>query len=322
MTRLALNDVHLEARAAGRGMPLLLLHGFTGRGSSWTTHLPALGRSHRTIVVDLLGHGRSDAPADPARYAIESQAGDLAALLRAVGASVADVLGYSMGARIALGLAIDHRAAVRRLVLESPSAGIADPGERDRRRIADEALAETIERDGVGAFVDRWQGQPIFASHGTLPARARARLRRQRLGHTPGGLANALRGAGQGAMDPLHGRLGEVRAPTLVVVGSLDPVGRERAALVAHGIPGARLEVIEGAGHTPHLERPAAFRRLVVAFLAGTPVPPMHERSHEWLSPGRRSATTATSSTNTRAPGSPGSRSTGRRSSTPSGRRP
>lgn len=276
MTRLAVNGVHLEARSGGQGTPLLLLHGFTGRGSSWASHLPALGRSHRTIVVDLLGHGRSDAPADPARYAIERQADDLAALARALEAQKADVLGYSMGARIALRLALDHPAAVRRLVLESPSAGIADPVERDRRRAADEALAGTIERDGVAAFVDRWEGQPIFASHAALPAAARERLRRQRLGHTPGGLANALRGAGQGAMTQLHGRLGKVRAPTLVVVGSLDPVGRERAAVVAGGIRGARLEVVEGAGHNPHLERPAVFRRLVVAFLAGTPDPLTH----------------------------------------------
>lgn len=272
MTRLAVNGVRLEVRPGGQGTPLLLLHGFTGRGSSWGPHLPALQRSHRTIVVDLLGHGRSDAPADPARYAVERQADDLAALARALGAPVVDVLGYSMGARIALQLALDHPAVVRRLVLESPSAGIAHRGERDRRRAADEALAEAIERDGVAAFVDRWEGQPIFASHAALPAAAWARLRRQRLGHTPGGLANALRGGGQGAMAPLVGRLGEIRGSTLVVVGSLDPLGRERAAVVAGGIPGAHLEVVEGAGHTPHLERPAVFRRLVAAFLAGAPV--------------------------------------------------
>lgn len=276
MTRRAVNGVRLEVRSAGEGTPLLLLHGFTGRGSSWVSHLPALRRSHRTIVVDLLGHGRSDAPADPARYSVDHQADDLAALARALEARPADILGYSMGARIALRLTLDHPAAVRRLVLESPSAGIADPGERERRRAADEALAETIERDGVAGFVDRWEGQPLFASHARLPAAAREGLRRQRLGHTSAGLANALRGGGQGAMTPLQRRLGEVRAPTLVVVGSLDPVSRERAAVVAGGIPAARLEIVEGAGHIPHLERPAAFRRLVVAFLAGTQVPPTH----------------------------------------------
>ena len=276
MTRLAVNGVHLEARLGGQGMPLLLLHGFTGLGTSWAPYLTTLRRSHRTIVVDLLGHGRSDAPVNPSRYAIERQADDLAELSRAVGAPVADVIGYSMGARIALRLALDHPAAVRRLVLESPSAGIADATERARRRAADDALAETIERDGVASFVDRWEDQPLFASHAALTAAARRELRRQRLGHTPGGLANTLRGAGQGSMAPFVGRLSDVRVPTLVVVGNLDPVGRERAAVVAAGIPGARLEIVEHAGHAPHLDRPAAFRRLVVAFLTGAPAPPTH----------------------------------------------
>jgi 2-succinyl-6-hydroxy-2,4-cyclohexadiene-1-carboxylate synthase len=276
MTRLAVNGVRLEVRSAGQGAPVLLLHGFTGRGSGWLAHLPALRRAHRTIVVDLLGHGRSDAPTDPARYALERQADDLAALLRVLDAPVADVVGYSMGARIALRLAIDHPGAVGRLVLESPSAGIAQPDERVRRRAADEALAEAIERDGVGAFVDRWEAQPILAGHAALPPAVRARLRRERLGHSAAGLANALRGAGQGAMAPLAGRLAEVVGPTLIVAGTLDPVGRERAVAVAAGIPGARLELVDGAGHTPHLERPAVFRRLVVAFLAGVPAQPMH----------------------------------------------
>jgi 2-succinyl-6-hydroxy-2,4-cyclohexadiene-1-carboxylate synthase len=227
-------------------------------------------------VVDLLGHGRSDAPTDPARYAIERQADDLFDLARDVGAAPVDVVGYSMGARIALQLAIDHPRAVRRLVLESPSAGIADPAGRVRRRTADEALATTIERDGVVAFVDRWADQPMFASHAGLPTATRARLRRQRLGHTPLGLANALRGGGQGAMAPLEDRLATVRAPTLVLTGSLDPAGRERAAAVARGIPGSHLEVVEGAGHTAHLERPAVFRRLVLAFLAGSPARSTH----------------------------------------------
>lgn len=267
---MTVNGVRLGVRSHGEGAPLLLLHGFTGRGSGWATHLPALRASHRTIVVDLLGHGRSDAPADPARYALPCQANDLAALVRSFGGAAADVLGYSLGARIALQLAIDHPAVVRRLVLESPSAGLDDPLERERRRQADEALARMIEREGVPAFVERWEAQPLFASYAALAPAARARLRRQRTGHSAPGLANSLRGAGQGAMLPLHGRLGEVRSATLIVAGRLDSVGRERAAVVAGGIPDARLEIVEGAGHTPHLELPAAFRRLVVDFLAAT----------------------------------------------------
>ena len=267
MTRLAVNGVRLEARAAGTGPPLLLLHGFTGRGASWAPHLAAFRRRHRTIVVDLLGHGRSDAPTDPARHAVECQADDLAALLARLDAIPADVLGYSMGARIALRLALDHPAAVRRLVLESPSAGIADAGERAARRARDDALAATIEREGIPAFVDHWEAQPIFTSQAALSPAARRRLRAERLANRVEGLAASLRGAGQGIAHPIGGELGVVHAPALVIAGALDATGRRRAEAVEATLPDARLAIVEGAGHAPHLERPAAFRRLVSTFL-------------------------------------------------------
>jgi 2-succinyl-6-hydroxy-2,4-cyclohexadiene-1-carboxylate synthase len=275
MTRLLVNGVRLEVRALGSGPPVLLLHGFTGRGASWTTLASFLRRlGHRTIVVDLLGHGRSDAPADPARYAVGRQAHDLVSLLDRLDARPADVVGYSMGARLALRLAADRPDAVRRLVLESPSAGIADAAERVARRDRDETLALCLERDGIEAFVQRWERQPLFASHAALPARVRNRMRLVRLANRPLGLAASLRGAGQGVADPLHDRLGTITAETLVVAGELDPIGLARAKAVREGIPRARLELVAGAGHAPHLERPAAYRRLVAAFLgASAPAP-------------------------------------------------
>lgn len=268
VTRMRVNGVHLAVSAGGAGTPLLLLHGFTGRGSSWAAHIPAFRRASRTIAPDLLGHGRTDAPADPTRYAIERQAGDLAVLLADLGAVPAAVCGYSMGARIALRLALDHPEAVACLMLESPSAGLPDPAEREARRATDEGLATKIEVEGMAAFVDAWEAQPLFASFAGLSPAARGRLRRERLSHRPAGIASSLRGAGQGVMDPLAGRLAGVRVPTLVIAGELDPAGRRRAGIVAAGIPGARLEVVAGAGHAPHLERPAVFRRAVARFLA------------------------------------------------------
>jgi 2-succinyl-6-hydroxy-2,4-cyclohexadiene-1-carboxylate synthase len=92
-----------------------------------------------------------------------------------------------------------------------------------------------------------------------------------RRGNTAAGLAASLRGAGQGAMEPLFDRLALVTAPTLVIAGGLDDAGRPRAARVASGIPGARLAVVDDAGHTPHDEQPDAFRHLVLDFLEEDP---------------------------------------------------
>lgn len=262
----------LNVLTTGAGPPLLLLHGFTGSARSWLDCLEVWAQDHRVIAPDLLGHGGSDAPTDPAAYALERQAAELAELLELLEATPASIVGYSMGARLALVLALEHPEVVARLVLESPSAGIADPVDRAARRAADGHLAAEIERDGVEPFSERWEALPLFASHAALPEDVRAAQRRERTRHTAVGLAGSLRGAGQGAMAPLHDRLHELTMPTLIVAGRLDAVGLERARAVAAGIPGADLRIVEGAGHTPHLERPDEFVRLTHDILHPQPV--------------------------------------------------
>lgn len=257
----------LNVLTAGEGPALLLLHGFTGTARTWAGHLERWAATHRVIAPDLLGHGGSAAPADPSAYALERQAAGLWHLLSVLGAVPATVLGYSMGARLALVLALHHPASVDRLVLESPSAGIAAAAARQARAEADGRLADAIERDGVAAFVDGWGSQPLFASHAALPGKVREAQRRERRRHTSTGLAGSLRGAGQGVMTPLHDRLAQVTVPTLVIAGSLDATGLERAREVTEAIAGARLEVVPDAGHTAHLEAPAVFARLVDAFI-------------------------------------------------------
>lgn len=258
----------LNVLTRGAGRVMLLLHGFTGTARTWSRQIDAWGTDHHVIAPDLLGHGRSDAPTDPAAYALERQVAAVADLLELLDAGPADVIGYSMGARLALVLALEHPGSVARLVLESPSAGIADEVERARRRETDERLADDIEADGMEAFVRRWEAMRLFATHARLAEDVRADLRNERLSHDPRGLAASLRGAGQGAMQPLYDRLSSIAFPALVLAGALDAVGHSRARSVAEALPLGTLRVITAAGHTPHLERPDAFIAAVDAFLA------------------------------------------------------
>lgn len=262
-----MNDLRWEVRTRGAGTPLLLLHGFMGRGSGWAAHATVFSKHFLVIAVDLPGHGRSGIPWDPARASVERMADDLTTILYREGCASAHVVGYSLGARVALRLAVARPDVLRRLVLESPSAGIAAEGEGVARRAADAERAARLERDGIEAFVDEWEREPVFASQIGLPPAGVARLRSERLRNRPAGLAASLRGSGQGSMDPLHERLVGIRTPTLVIAGAMDPTGRARAEAVAAGIPGARLEIFSGAGHTPHLETPLLFRSLVLDFL-------------------------------------------------------
>jgi 2-succinyl-6-hydroxy-2,4-cyclohexadiene-1-carboxylate synthase len=256
----------------GRGPTVLLVHGFTGRGTSWGRHATALAARFRVMTPDLPGHGRTATPADVTRASVERTADDLARILATRAAAPAMVVGYSLGARIALRLAVTRPEIVRRLVLESPSAGFASEDERLERRRLDEARALRLDEHGIRAFVDEWEREPVFAGQAErLPRAAAATLRSGRLANRPQGLATSLRGAGQGSMEPLFDRLRDVRCPTLVIAGADDPIGCRRAGAIAAGIADARLEVIDRAGHAAHLERPAAFRRLVLSFLLEEP---------------------------------------------------
>jgi 2-succinyl-6-hydroxy-2,4-cyclohexadiene-1-carboxylate synthase len=262
-----LNGARYAFDEAGSGPPLLLLHGFTGSAANWRPLLPAFAAHFRVIAVDLLGHGRSAHPSDPARYRMPLAAADLLALLDALAIERAHLLGYSMGGRLALYTAVRFPQRVASLILESSSPGLATQAERAARRAQDEALADWIEAHGVAAFVARWEQLPLWASQARLPDEQRAALRAQRLQNSPAGLANSLRGLGTGAQPSLWPRLPDLTLPVLLLAGALDAkfvaIGRQMAAV----LPRARLEIVPDAGHTLHWERPLAFSRLALDFL-------------------------------------------------------
>ena len=293
--------VELSGEATKGQRTLVLLHGFTGSAAGWGSHLDALAASGMRIVAfDLLGHGQSDAPANPRRYAMEHcQADILAALHELVGARdvtssinrIADVprhigrnrcastksalyslrpeseailLGYSLGGRIALYVAFS--GFFRALILESASPGLASPIEREERRISDEILAASIERDGVAAFVDQWEKLPLFASQQSLPADTQQALHAQRLHNCAVGLANSLRGVGVGVQPALHARLPALNIPVLLIAGELDKKFCALARQMAQALPQSQLHIVPGAGHAVHLERPREFDDLVRDF--------------------------------------------------------
>jgi 2-succinyl-6-hydroxy-2,4-cyclohexadiene-1-carboxylate synthase len=275
--RLAVHGATYSLRDTGSGPAVLLLHGFTGTGAFLgPLALRIREAGFRTLVPDLLGHGASDAVPDPARHDVARQAADLAAILRARDAIPASVVGYSLGGRIALRLALDAPGIVDAMVLIGAGAGIADPAERARRHAVDEELAVTIEREGVAAFVDRWEALPLFASEKSLPAGVRARRREERLAQRPAGLAASVRGAGQGAQAPLQDRLGDLRPPTLLIAGSIDTLAVRRAHAIADAArPGrATVLVVEGAGHAAHLAAPEAVMAAILDHLAATHAAP------------------------------------------------
>jgi 2-succinyl-6-hydroxy-2,4-cyclohexadiene-1-carboxylate synthase len=232
----------------------VLVHGFTQTRRSWMPLLPRLAAGHEVLAVDAPAHGRS------AHHRVDLDEG--AALLATTGGDAAYV-GYSMGGRLTLHLALQRPDLVRRVVLVGATGGLDTDDERSARRSADEGLAVDLERDGLEAFLERWLANPLFAS---LPRDAAAI--QDRLENTVEGLAASLRLCGTGAQRPLWDHLDALTMPALLVAGERDEKFTALAHRLAAGWGGpARVAVVAGAGHACHLERPDAFLDVVLPFL-------------------------------------------------------
>ena len=262
-------ELELDGRgpAGGEGTALLL-HGLGGCAQAWgEAALDGLARARRVLAIDLIGHGRSDDPADAQRVGLERVLDDLERALDAAGVDACAWVGYSMGGRIALAAALLRPERVRGLVLESASPGLATPLQRRARRAQDESLAVRIEQRGVDAWVEEWEGSPLFAGRQQLAAHARGRFLELRRANRAASLAAWLRGLGVGTQPSFWERLEEVRAPVLLVTGGNDERYGEIAREMATKMPDARHVVVPDAGHTVHLESPTAWVHAVEAFL-------------------------------------------------------
>lgn len=239
----------------GAGERVVLVHGFTQTLAAMEPLAAPLRDGHAVVRVDLPGHGGS--------AAVRVEFAAAAGLLGEAGGP-AVYLGYSLGGRLCLRLALDRPDLVRALVLIGASPGLDDPAERAARRESDDALAAELERVGLERFLDRWLAQPLFA---TLPPERAGRA--DRLANTTQGLAASLRLHGTGAQEPLWGRLAGLRPPVLLVAGAGDAkfaaLAERMAAVIGSS---AQVALVPGAGHAAHLERPEEVAALARAFIA------------------------------------------------------
>jgi 2-succinyl-6-hydroxy-2,4-cyclohexadiene-1-carboxylate synthase len=172
-----------------------------------------------------------------------------------------------MGGRIALAAAVRAPQRVSRLVLESASPGLATEEEQRGRREADERLASRIESDGIEAFVDFWEEQPLFATRKELEESVRDRQRQIRLANRPEALAACLRGLGTGRQPSFWPRLRDLDMPVLVLAGDRDRKFAGIGYRMGSAIPGGSFVLVPGAGHTVHLEQPEKWIGTILAFL-------------------------------------------------------
>jgi len=259
-------------REFGHGeTPVLFLHGFMGSGEEWRLIIEAVDPRVRGLCPDLPGHGRTHTPKGKEGYAIEPC---MEALLRGLDARGVDrcpVVGYSMGGRVALQLAIRHPDRVQRLVLESASPGIEDEAQRAVRRARDEQMAEELralkdDREGFRKFLEKWYRHPLFDSLEGRPE-LRATLVETRLDNRPEGLAESVLGMGAAAQSSLWNSLDALTCPTLLIVGTLDRKYRQIGEQISESHPSIALYEMNECGHNVHIENPAAYVTVLRQFL-------------------------------------------------------
>jgi 2-succinyl-6-hydroxy-2,4-cyclohexadiene-1-carboxylate synthase len=238
----------------------VLVHGFTQTGASWARVAGALETDFEVVLPDLPGHGLSPLP--NSGLGLEQTA---VALGDAGGRAC--YVGYSLGGRCCLRLALDAPELVDRLAIIGAHPGIYEAPERLLRREEDARLAARLEKGGdafVPEFIESWLAGPLFA-HLTEEQADRP----HRLVNSAAGLAASLRNTGTGMQAPVWDRLGELEMPVLVIVGERDDKFRPIAERSAESIGrNARLAVVAGAGHAVAFERPDAFVALIREFLA------------------------------------------------------
>lgn len=248
----------------GTGPPLVILHGFTQTGRLFGPFGERLSESHALVALDLPGHGDSDA----VRADLPTTAALVAEAVRAaIGAEPCDMLGYSLGARVALHVLTGSDLSVGRTVLIGATGGIEDASDRARRREVDDTMAGELEASGdVDAFLSEWLQGPMFDRLSALGAAVEAERRR----NAASGLASSLRLCGTGTQEPLWDRLESLPGPILAMAGADDTRFASHALRIARLAPRAVASLVPGGGHAVHLSQPDQAWRIVDHWLDTT----------------------------------------------------
>ena len=248
--------------------PVLFLHGFLGSGSEWDGLVRHFADRFFCITVDLPGHGQSIGRTDPSAYSFLGARDAIVSIVDRLQIRNVNLIGYSMGGRLALSVAIHAPSVFANVVLESSSPGLETPKDRAERIVQDDELASEIESNELSTFLDRWYAQPIFFSLQAMPELLN-RLKTARLRQRPDELARALRGLSTGRQPSYWRLLARMNVPLLLVTGELDQkymrIGENMSDLCKE----ARTTIVPGAGHNTHVENPEAFIRVVDSFLEG-----------------------------------------------------
>lgn len=238
----ARSSVGLERRKA-----TVFIHGFLGSPESWNSVIDHLSGEAPILKESILGDS-----------SFETEVDRLAGRIRGWNRDTIEVVGYSLGARLALGLLARHGKLLARATLIGVNPGLETPEDMRQRGRADERWASMLEDEGMSAFLPAWEAQHLFARQLSLPEQVREAEMTRRLKLDPRGLALSLRVLGLAQMPNYWPVLPEIQTPITLVVGAEDSKFYQIAERMLKVLPRAELRVIPGVGHNVVWEAPEA----------------------------------------------------------------
>jgi pimeloyl-ACP methyl ester carboxylesterase len=256
--------VPANVKVEGSGAAIVLIHGFSAAIDWWDDIAPELAKNHRVIRIDLIGHGGTEAPASG--YSIERQAQMVSAVMDKLGVEHATVIGHSMGGEAATALAVMNPARIERLVLIDSPPVVGTNFSLLARAYFTPVIGELLSHFRSDALVRQGLAQG-FAPGFAIPEKFVDDLRQ--LTYTASRDAHDASEAYRTAA-PTPERLAALKPlpPLLVIFGSEDAIVPPSHARYFEAVPGAKIEMIDGAGHSPMVETPQRVLDIVRRFEA------------------------------------------------------
>ncbi len=246
---------------------VLFIHGFTGCVEDWFPIIEQMPAKYNYIALDIVGHGKSDAPSDSSHYNIESIVMQIKYVKDYLTPNKIFLLGYSMGGRIALSYTVAYPEDVKGLILESASAGIKNDEERQKRYEEDLKLSEYIETHTLEEFIEMWSDQELFNTQRRFSNDKLKKMKKKKASGSKIGYANSLRGFSTGIMPPVHDKLKKIPLKILLITGDLDSKFTGINARLTKRFFKAKHKIVKNSGHNTHLEEPKRFIEIVTNYL-------------------------------------------------------
>lgn len=243
---------------------LVFLHGWLGAAQDWRETAAPLSNSYRCLALDLPGHGELGNQAEGTRSLDEAVDWLNLRLHELSGEGGLILVGYSLGGRLAVELALREGSPVKGLVLMSSRPGIPEAG-RDSRKRSDQIWSTQIRADWEG-FLGKWYAQPMFNPQKKTPEEYQALIQKRSANH-PGHAADTLLHWSPALQQDRMPWLIDCPVPLLYIAGSLDKTYAEIAGTLRGKSSDRRVEILEETGHAVHLDNPQVCAAAIEQFL-------------------------------------------------------